>query len=174
MNDRTLHTLIAALRFWQLHEGQHPSPLVDVASNDGEVDPLSSEEIDDLIENYLNADGASVDDTELSAAARLIHLANSEEAFNKLQVNVAAQITMKKLRSSYSIWYNLDGVSDLICTAIADIHHQGRAKRVEVKNALSSASTVQGKVKALCKVGMSVDGVRCATLKDALAKAAGG
>jgi hypothetical protein len=59
MNDRTLHTLIAALRFWQLHEGTHPSPLVDVASNDGEVDPLSSEEIDDLIENYLNADGAN-------------------------------------------------------------------------------------------------------------------
>lgn len=57
MNDRTLHTLIAALRFWQLHEGQHPSPLVDVASNDGEVEPLSSKEIDDLIQNYLNASG---------------------------------------------------------------------------------------------------------------------
>ncbi|MXS21624.1 hypothetical protein [Pseudomonas oryzihabitans] len=61
MNDRTLHTLIAALRFWQLHEGQHPSPLVDVASNDGEVDPLSSKEIDDLIENHLNAGGAGQD-----------------------------------------------------------------------------------------------------------------
>ncbi len=61
MNDRTLHTLIAALRFWQLHEGQHPSPLVDVASNDGEVDPLSSKEIDDLIENHLNAGDAGQD-----------------------------------------------------------------------------------------------------------------
>lgn len=61
MNDRTLHTLIAALRFWQLHEGQHPSPLVDVASNDGEVDPLSSKEIDDVIENHLNAGGAGQD-----------------------------------------------------------------------------------------------------------------
>ncbi|NMY91868.1 hypothetical protein [Pseudomonas oryzihabitans] len=61
MNDRTLHTLIAALRFWQLHEGQHPAPLVDVASNDGEVNPLSSKEIDDLIESHLNAGGAGQD-----------------------------------------------------------------------------------------------------------------
>ncbi|EMH74942.1 hypothetical protein EHI8A_145660 [Entamoeba histolytica HM-1:IMSS-B] len=61
MNERTLHTLIAALRFWQLHEGQHPAPLVDMASNDGEVDPLSSKEIDDLIENHLNAGGADPD-----------------------------------------------------------------------------------------------------------------
>jgi len=61
MNERTLHTLIAALRFWQLHEGKHPSPLGDVASNDGEVNPLSLGEIDDLIENHLNAGGANQD-----------------------------------------------------------------------------------------------------------------
>ncbi len=82
---------------------------------------------------YLNADGATVDDTELSTSARLVHLANSDEAFNQLQVNVAAQITMRKMRSIYSEWYNLNGASDLICTAIADIHHQGRGKRTEVK-----------------------------------------
>jgi hypothetical protein len=120
---------------------------------------------------YLNADGVSVDDTELSTSARLIHLANSDEAFNQLQVNVAAQITMRKLRNIYSVWYSLDGVSDLICTAIADIHHQGRGTRIEVKNALSSASTVQGKVSALCKVGKADHPERCATLKQALAKA---
>ena len=120
---------------------------------------------------YLNAEGASIDDTELSASARLVHLANSDEAFNKLQVSVAAQITMGKLRNQYSVWYNLNGISDLICTAIADIHHQGRGKKVEVRNALSSASTVQGKVKALCKVGEDIDPGRCATLKQALAKA---
>lgn len=60
MNDRNLHTLIAALRFCQLHEGKHPSLLVDMASNDGEVDPLSSGEIDDLIEKHLNAEGADM------------------------------------------------------------------------------------------------------------------
>jgi hypothetical protein len=120
---------------------------------------------------YLNADGQSVDDTELSTSARLIHLANSDDVFNHLQVNVAAQITMRKLRSLYSEWYNLNNVSDLICTAIADIHHQGRGKKTEVKNALSSATTVQGKVNALCKIGQASFAERCATLKQALAKA---
>jgi hypothetical protein len=120
---------------------------------------------------YLNADGASIDDTELSTSARLVHLANSDEAFNRLQVSVAAQITMRKLRSAYSVWYNLNGVSDLICTAIADIHHQGRGTKTEVRNALSSASTVQGKVSALCKVGPAKFAPRKATLKQALAKA---
>lgn len=120
---------------------------------------------------YLNADGASIDDRELSASARLVHLANSDEAFNRLQVSVAAQITMRKLRSTYSVWYNLNGVSDLICTAIADIHHQARGTKTEVRSALSSASTVQGKVSALCKVGQARYAERCATLKQALAKA---
>lgn len=121
---------------------------------------------------YLNADGASIDDTELSTSARITHLANSDEAFNQLQVNVAAQITMRKLRDAYSDWYNLNGVSDLICTAIADIHHQGRGTKTEVRNALSSASTVQGKVTALCKIGQAKYSERCATLKQALTKAA--
>lgn len=121
---------------------------------------------------YLNADGASVDSTELSAAARIIHLANSDEIFNRLQVNVAAQITMRKLRDAYSNWYNLNGVSDLICTAIADIHHQGRGTKSEVKNALSSASDVQGKVNALCAIGSAEYSGRCTTLKQALTKAA--
>ena len=120
---------------------------------------------------YLNADSTRIDNRELSASARLVHLANSDEAFNRLQVSVAAQITMGKLRNAYSHWYNLNNVSDLICTAITDIHHQGRGTKTEVRNALSSASTVKGKVNALCKVGQAVDAQRCATLKQALAKA---
>ena len=120
---------------------------------------------------YLNADGVSVDNTELSAAARLVHVANTDDAFNALQVNVAAQITMRKLRSAYSVWYSLNGVSDLICTAICDIHHQGRGTKTQVRNALASASTVQGKVNALCKIGQADYAERCATLKQSLAKA---
>jgi hypothetical protein len=121
--------------------------------------------------NYLNSDGASVDNTELSASARLINLANSDNAFNRLQVNVAAEITMRKLRNAYSVWYNLNGASDLICTAIADIHHQGRGTKTQVREALSSSNTVQGKVAALCRIGKADYASRCATLKDALDKA---
>ncbi|MEP7147952.1 MAG: hypothetical protein ABI857_03625 [Acidobacteriota bacterium] len=120
---------------------------------------------------YLNSDGASVDKTEISAAARLVYLANSDDAFNSLQVNVAAHITMRKLRTAYSIWYNLNGVSDLICTAIADIHHQGRGSKTQVRNALATGTTVKSKLAALCKIGESDYAERCATLKQTLAKA---
>jgi hypothetical protein len=120
---------------------------------------------------YLNADGASIDDTELSTAARLVHLTNTDDDANKLQVNQAADITMRKLRTAYSVWYNLDGMSDLICTAIADIHHQGRGTKTEVRDALGAGSTVQKKVDALCKIGEAEYGSRCATLKRALAQA---
>ncbi|HVF31220.1 MAG TPA: hypothetical protein VNA22_09625 [Pyrinomonadaceae bacterium] len=120
---------------------------------------------------FLNADGTAVDDTELSAAARIVHVANTDSAFNDLQVNVAATITMRKLRSAYSVWYNLNGVSDLICTAIADIHHQGRGTKTQVREALASASTVKDKVAALCRIGSSDFDGRKATLKAALAKA---
>ena len=120
---------------------------------------------------YLNADGSSVDKTELSAAARLVYLANMDDAFNALQVNIAASITMRKLRMAYSNWYSLNGVSDLICTAIADIHHQGRGTKTQVRDALASASTVKGKVSALCRIGEAKYPARCATLKQSLAKA---
>jgi hypothetical protein len=120
---------------------------------------------------YLNADGTIVDDTELSTAARMIHLANMDAAANRLQVNLAAEITMRKLRNAYSVWYNLDGASDLICTAIADLHHQGRGTKTEVRAALAAGNTVQEKVNALCKIGEASYGSRCATLKRALAQA---
>ena len=120
---------------------------------------------------YLNPDGTNIDDKELSVSARLVHLANTDEAFNRLQVNIAAQITVGKIRNTYSVWYNLNGVSDLICTAIADIHHQGRGTKTAVRAALASASTIKGKVSALCNIGRDVHGPRCDTLKQALAKA---
>lgn len=121
---------------------------------------------------YLNSQGDLIDDSELSAAARMVHLANSSNAFNRLQVNVAAGITMKKIRDAYSNWYNLNGVSDLICTAIADIHHQGRGSKTDVRNALSSASSQQGKLAALCKIGQASYPERCANLKKSLESAA--
>lgn len=120
---------------------------------------------------YLNPDGAKVDDTELSVTARLVHLANTDSGANNIQVNLAAQITMRKLRNAYATWYNLDGVSDLICTAIADIHHQGRGTKTQVRSALSAGATTAKKVEALCKIGEANYAGRCATLKRALAQA---
>lgn len=121
--------------------------------------------------SFLNSDGKKIDETELFASALLVHLGNTDNAFNQLQVSIAAQITMKKIRDSYSHWYNLNNVSDLICTAIADIHHHGRGTKTEVRNALASAHTVKDKVEELCKVGQDKYPERCKTLKLAIKNA---
>lgn len=120
---------------------------------------------------YLNSDQAKVDDAEISAAARLVHLANSDETFNHLQVNVAAHILMRRMRNTYSTWYGLNGVSDLICAAIADIHHQGRGTKQNVKDALAKANTLKGQLDQLCKIGSEKYPDRCLALRDALVEA---
>ncbi|HEY1050193.1 MAG TPA: hypothetical protein VGE39_10580 [Prosthecobacter sp.] len=122
---------------------------------------------------YLNRDGAKVDNEELSAAAKLVHLANTDASINVLQVSVSLEITMGKLRKVYDPRYGLDGASDLICTAIADIHHNGRGSKAQVTAALKAGATVAQKVEALCQVGADNEAYkeRCATLKKALAAA---
>lgn len=118
---------------------------------------------------YLNPDGAAVDEAEIDAAARLVALAN-EPGFNAIQVRVATEITMAKLRRRYDPWYRLDGQSDLICTAIADIHHQGRGTKTEVRKALAQP-TFDEQLDALCRIGEASHDQRCKTLRTALAQA---
>lgn len=118
---------------------------------------------------YLNPDDAAVDDTEIATAARLVALAN-ESSFNAVQVNVAAEITMAKLRRRYDPWYTLDGQPDLVCTAIADIHHQGRGSKTQVRAALQLPTLAQ-QLEALCRIGEARYPERCQTLKTALEKA---
>lgn len=118
---------------------------------------------------YLNPSGASVDKQELEVAAKLVSLANSDLDTNAIQVNLAVEITMGKLRSRYDRWYGLDGESDLVCTAIGDIHHQGRGTKTHVREALK-ANSVSGKLTALCRIGEASYAERCQTLRNALAK----
>lgn len=120
--------------------------------------------------SYLNPDGAAVDRTELEASARLVALANADTAFNAIQVNVAVEITMRKLRRAYDAWYGLNNQPDLICAAIADIHHQGRGTKTQVREALSN-TTVKQKLAALCRIGEASYAERCETLRKALNKA---
>lgn len=119
---------------------------------------------------YLNPSGASIDTQELEAAAKLISLANSDAGTNSIQVNLAVGIKMGKIRNRYDRWYGLDGESDLVCTAIADIHHQGRGTKTQVREALRAA-TVAGKVTALCRIGETGYAERCSKLRRALDKA---
>jgi len=120
--------------------------------------------------SYLNESLTRVDDRELKAAARLMHLANTDAESNTLQVKMAVEITMHKMRNRYAAWYGLDGESDLVCTAIADIHHQGRGTLTQVRAALQASTTV-AKLTALCRIGEDNYASRCETLRLALRRA---
>lgn len=50
LTDRELATVLAALRLWQSQDGETNSELNAIASNEGQCEPLTEEEIDDLCE----------------------------------------------------------------------------------------------------------------------------
>jgi hypothetical protein len=94
---------------------------------------------------YLNGDPSKVDDRELLHAARLMHWMENDAAARRAQVEVSAAILQRKMKT-YAKWYALDGKQDLLCLAIADIHHQGRAKKSAVAKALTGADPIDALV----------------------------
>ena len=118
---------------------------------------------------YLNPGSDGVEEAEVETAARLIALAE-DATMRALQVNVAAEITMRKMRSRYDAWYRLDGASDRVCAAIADIHHQGRGTKTAVRAALKVGNEA-AQVEALCAIGAEKYASRCATLRKEIRKA---
>ena len=109
---------------------------------------------------YLNPVETDLDDAEIIHAARFVELCESSPEFCALQVRTAIQITMRKFRERYQRWYDLNGVSDSICVAIADIHHQGRAKKAQVRVALASTKPLAN----LTKLGEDQYPERCRSL----------
>ncbi|NND62624.1 MAG: hypothetical protein HKN48_05475, partial [Flavobacteriaceae bacterium] len=93
-----------------------------------------------LFMNYLNPIRKKIDEQEVLHAARLIHWAKNDKKMRDIQVDIANEILQHKMSKVYHKRYDLDGESDIICAAIADIHHQGRASVKRVKIALASAN----------------------------------
>ena len=93
--------------------------------------------------NFLNAKRFDHDRQEVLQSARVIHWAANFQSQRDLQVKVANDILQHKMFIRYARWYDIDGADDVICALIADIHHQGRANRTKVKNALQSADPVE-------------------------------
>ena len=89
--------------------------------------------------DYLNARRLAHDRQEVLQSARVIHWANTHASQRDLQVEISFDILQHKMAWRYARWYDLDGQSDTICAVIADIHHQGRAKKTRVRAALASA-----------------------------------
>ena len=69
-----------------------------------------------------------------------------------IQVRVAAEILQKKMSQRYQPWFNLDGRSDVICLAVADVMHQGRGG-AEGKTVVRKALAAADPLAALLKIG---------------------
>lgn len=91
-----------------------------------------------LFMNYLNPKRYSIEQQEVLQTARLMHWMTSDLSFRAQYIQVSNDILQHKMSRRYHSWYNLDGQSDIICALIADIHHQGRAKKKAVRKALAS------------------------------------
>ena len=89
--------------------------------------------------NFLNPRRVPIDEQEILNAARLMHWTENDPECRLAQVRVSAEILQRKMAKRYHRWYDLDGRSDTICAIIADIHHQGRASKRTVQDALAQA-----------------------------------
>lgn len=102
--------------------------------------------------NYLNPQRRVLDPQEILHSARLIHWANTRKTMRDIQVRVAADILQKKMSERYQPWFDLDGRSDVICLAVADVMHQGRGGaqgKTIVRKALASSDPLA----ALLEIG---------------------
>lgn len=109
---------------------------------------------------YLNPRRREVDRQEILHAARFVHWANASPAMRRTQVEVAHAILRHKMSTRYRHWFDLDGRSDLVCLAVADILHQGRGGKAAIRVALAGPDPLH----ALLDIGRSRYPQRCETL----------
>ncbi|MGB7925137.1 MAG: hypothetical protein WCF57_18000 [Pyrinomonadaceae bacterium] len=141
--------------------------VVGSTTTDLEAEVYNPRQEENELENlmrYLNPNERMLDDAEIIHAAKLVALCDQSPDFCVLQVKTAIQITARKFRDRYQHWYDLTGASDTLCAAIADIHHQGRGTKAQVRTALRSRNPLT----ALAKIGEDRYPERCKTLLDTL------
>ena len=124
-------------------------------------DPSSEEQQIQRFMTYLNPNRTEIDEQEVLQAARVIWWANESQSGREAQVRVSNSILQRKMSQRYNVWYDLDGRSDTICAIIADIHHQGRGTKTQVRTALASSNPV----KSLLPIGGADYAERIKTLK---------
>lgn len=129
-------------------------------------DPASGEDQLQAFMEYMNPTRKQIDEQEILQSARLIWWANTSTKCAEIQADVSASILQRKMANRYAAWYDLDGESDVVCAIIADIHHQGRGKKADVRNALATAN----KVNALLQIGKAAYPVRVQALTERIEK----
>lgn len=122
--------------------------LEDDASTDGLMD-------------YLNPSLREVEDTEVILAAKFVHWTHNDPEHRALQVRTGVSHFRRAMRQ-YAQRYALDGVSDRVCLAVADIRHQGRASSSAIQTALATSDPLA----ALLRLGENKYPERVRTLRQ--------
>jgi hypothetical protein len=126
--------------------------------------PLETPETTKELMDYLNPSGSEVEVVEVIQSAKLIHWATNDMEHQRVQVKVAAKKLKDGMRS-YARRYDLDGMLDSICLMVADIRHQGRAKSLEIIEALQTGGDDQRVLTQLLEIGTHSYPERIQTLK---------
>ncbi len=114
--------------------------------------------------NYLNPNRKLIDEQEVLMTARLIHWSLNDPAARAAQVRVSAEILQRKMTERHHPKLGLDGRSDIVCTIVCDMLHQGRALYSELRPILAAANPVE----ALLTFKDNIYGSRNQTLRTAI------
>lgn len=112
---------------------------------------------------YLNPTLASVEEKEVIQSAKFIHWAIKSQQHRDIQVQCGIE-NFKQSMQKYAKWYPLDGFPDKVCVVIADIHHQGRAKKNVVYEALDTNGNYEKAFNNLLTIGETNYSSRLKTL----------
>lgn len=112
---------------------------------------------------YLNPTLASVEEKEVIQAAKFIHWAIHSQQHRDIQVQCGIE-HFKQSMKQHATWYPLDGFPDKVCVVIEDIHHQGRAKRNVVYEALDTNGNYEKAFNNLLEIGNQPYSERIRTL----------
>lgn len=130
-------------------------------ASDGTTIPIESSTSTEGLMDYFNPSSTEVEDTEVIQAARLVHWSQNDAAHRDLQVATGIAHFKQKMAIYAQRYPMLDGADPQVCTVVADIHHQGRAKVSTVLMALQSANPLA----ELLKIGEQQYPERIATIR---------
>lgn len=133
-------------------------------TDDGTI-PLESSDSTTGLLDYLNPSTSEIEDTEVIQAAKFVHWAQNDQAHREVQINVGVAHLKSKM-VQYAAQYKLDGVEDAICSVVADIRHQGRAKSPAIVAALTSSDPLS----SLLTIGEPTYHNRLVVLRREIAK----
>jgi hypothetical protein len=129
--------------------------------------PLETPESTQPLQDFLNPSLNEVEEAEVIQSAKFVHWSLNEAEHRELQVQCGVD-HMKKAMQQYAKTYSLDGSLDKICLVIADIHHQGRGKKIEVFDALDTGGDTDKAYTNLLEIGKVFYPDRIETLRSTI------